>query len=128
VIFLDANYFLRYLTQPDHPANQTRHETAKLLFTAIERGDIVATTSEVVLEEVAFVLAARRHYLVPAGKIARYLSAIIHFPGLRLPRGRRSLHLNALSIWADHPSLGFVDALTVATGEAEKLELATFEQ
>jgi predicted nucleic acid-binding protein len=70
MIFLDANYILRFLVQPDSPANQLRHDLAAELFDAITRGDEVATTSEAVLAEVAFVLASKRQYGLSAATVA----------------------------------------------------------
>lgn len=128
MIFLDANYFLRYLTQPDSPDNQAKSDRASALFEAVERGDIDATTSEAVLAEVAFVLASKRQYHLPADVIAAYLAPIIRMRGLKLPRGRKRLYLRALEIWAMRPSLGFGDALTVATIEETGFDLATFDR
>jgi predicted nucleic acid-binding protein len=127
VIFLDANYFLRYLVEPDSPANQTRHEIAAALFEAIEFGDEEATTSEAALAEVAFILASKRQYNLPPAEIAAYLSPIIRLPGLKLSRGRKGLYLRALEIWSERTRLGFVDALTAATVEHSELRLATFD-
>jgi predicted nucleic acid-binding protein len=127
VIFLDANYFLRYLVQPDSLDNRTKHEIAAALFEAIERGDEEATTSGAVLAEVAFVLASKRQYDLPASDIAAYLASILRLQGLKLPRGRKLLYLRATDIWASRPKLGFVDALTAATVENSNLRLATFD-
>lgn len=127
MIFLDANYFLRYLVQPDGPGNLTRHELATVLFEAVERGDERVTTSEAVLAEVAFVLSSRRQYSFAPDDIAAYLAPIIRLPSLKLPRGRKRLYLRALEIWTEHPKLGFVDSLTAADVEDSDLRLATFD-
>ena len=125
--FLDANVFLRYLVTPTAPATQAMHEEATALFEAIERGAEEATTSEAVLAEVAFVLASPRQYNLPAADIAAYLGPIIRLPGLKLPRGQKRRYLRALDVWAAHPRLGFVDALTVALVEHTAVALATFD-
>jgi predicted nucleic acid-binding protein len=127
VIFLDANFFLRYLVEPDGPVNQTRHDVAGALFEAVERGEEEATTSEAALAEVTVILASKRQYNLPAVDIAAYFSPIIRLPGLRLPRGRKRIYLRALEIWSERTSLGFVDALTAATVEHSELRLATFD-
>jgi predicted nucleic acid-binding protein len=127
MIFLDANYVLRYLVQPDSLANQLRHDTASALFEAIARGDEVATTSEAVLAEVAFVLSSKRQYGLPAVTVAAYLGPILRLSGLKLPRGRKRLYLRALDLWVDRPKLGFVDALTAAMIEHTEVRLATFD-
>lgn len=128
MIFLDANYFLRYLTQPDNPKTHAMHERASALFAVVERGEVEVATSEAVLAEVAFVLASKLQYHRPAEVIATYLGPIIRMRGLRLPRGRKRLYLRALDIWSARPSLGFVDALTVATVEETEIALATFDR
>ncbi len=127
MIFLDANFFLRYLVAPDGPDNQARHDIAAALFEAIELGEEEATTSEAALAEVAFILASKRQYNLPTADIAAYLSPIIRLPNLRLPRGRKGLYLRALEIWSELSRLGFVDALTAATVEGSELRLATFD-
>lgn len=127
MIFLDANYFLRYLTQPDSPGNLTRQEIASALFEAIEFGDEEATTSEAVLAEVAFILASKRQYNLPAGEIADFLAPIIRLPSLKLPHGRKQFSLRATEIWTEYPKLGFVDALTAAMVEDSNWRLATFD-
>lgn len=127
MIYLDANYFLRYLTEPDSPTNQVRHERAAALFAAVDRREEEVTTSEAVLAEVAFVLASKRQYHLSAATIVAYLAPIIRMRGLKLPRGRKRLYLRALDIWATNQRLGFVDALTVATVEGTDLDLATFD-
>jgi predicted nucleic acid-binding protein len=128
VILLDANIFLRYLVDPDAPANEQRQQKATDLFNAIERGEIQATTTEAVLAEVCFVLASKRQYGVPSGEIAEILSPILRLRGLRLPRGHKRLYTRALELWSTHPKLGFVDALTTALVEDSDIELATFDR
>lgn len=128
MIFLDTNYVLRYLTQPDSPKIHVMHERASALFAAVERGELEVTTSEAVLAEVAFVLASKLHYHLSAETIATLLGPIIRMRGLKLSRGRKRLYLRALDIWAVRPSLGFVDSLTVATVEETEIDLATFDR
>lgn len=125
--FLDTNYFLRYLVEPDGPANRTRHEIATALFDAIERGEETAPTTEAVLAEVAYVLASKRQYNLPSSDIASFIAPIIRLPGLQLPRGQKRRYLRALDLWADYPKLGFVDALTAAMVEDGSSSLATFD-
>ena len=127
MIFLDANFFLRYLVEPDGPDNQTRHDIAATLFEAIELGEEQATTSEAALAEVAFILASKRQYNLPTADIVAYLSPVIRLPNLRLPRGRKRHYLRALEIWSEFSRLGFVDSLTAATVEHSELRLATFD-
>jgi predicted nucleic acid-binding protein len=127
LIFLDANVFLRYLVGPDTPENRIRHELAAKLIAALAHGEEEATTSEAVVAEVAFILTSRKHYDLTVSDAADYLAPIFRLPGLRLPRGRKRLYLRTLTIWAEHPKLGFVDALTAAIVEQTAMQLVTFD-
>ncbi|MDQ3779055.1 MAG: type II toxin-antitoxin system VapC family toxin [Chloroflexota bacterium] len=127
MIFLDANYFLRFLTEPETPADARMQEWAAALFSQIERGEEQATTSEAVLAEVAFALASKRHYHRSPVDAAAYLTSIILLTNLKLARGQKRRLVRALEIWSDRPNLGFVDALTVATVENTDMTLATFD-
>jgi predicted nucleic acid-binding protein len=77
MIFLDANYFLRYLVQPTTPELRAMAEAAKALFLAIQRGEEEATTTEVVLHEVVYVLASKAHYNVPPAEIVANLKPLL---------------------------------------------------
>lgn len=127
MIFLDANYFLRFWTSSDIPANIAREAIAAGLFARVEAGALEATTSEAVLVEVSYVLTSKHQYgLAPAVVIA-LLTEAIRMSGLKLPRGKREQYLRALEIWSERPALGFVDALTAATVEGSVHLLATFD-
>jgi predicted nucleic acid-binding protein len=128
MIFLDANVFLRYLVQPTNPAGQAMQATAAALFTAIERGDEEATTTEVVLHEVCYVLASKRHYNLPAATIADYLAPILRLRALKFPRGEKQIYLRALEIYVAHPRLEFADAIIAARCERLQIPLATFDE
>lgn len=118
---------LRYLVEPVTANDHAWHEQATVLFAAIERGADEATTSEAVLAEVAFLLNAKRQYNLPPSDIAAYLEPILRLPGLHLPRGAKRRYLTALALWTEHPTLGFVDALTAATVAQPGMLLATFD-
>lgn len=126
MIFVDANYFLRYVVEPTS-ATVAMHNIAAVLFEAVERGDEEASTSEAVVAEVAYVLNSKRQYGVGPSDIAAFLSPILQLPNLILPPGRKELYLRALEIWGERPRLGFVDALTVAELERTGIPLATFD-
>jgi predicted nucleic acid-binding protein len=127
VIFLDANYFLRYLTHPTIPATEAMHATATALFRAVARGEEEVTTSEAVLAEVALVLSSKHQDNLPSAAVAAYLAPILRLANLRLPRGQRWLWLRGLDFWAATPQLGFVDALTAAYAERPATALASFD-
>lgn len=107
MIFLDANVILRYLVAPSTPEIRRMAEIARALFEAVERGDEEITTAEVVLHEVAYVLAAKTHYNLPVPIVTGNLRALLCLPGFRLPRGQKRLYLHALDLWEAHPKLGF---------------------
>lgn len=126
MIFLDANYFLRNIVQPDNPENRARHDLAAAVFAAAARGETEITTSESVLAEVAYVLASPRQYGLSAAEIAARLKPILALRAFKHPHKRR--YLRALDIWMSYPRLGFEDALTVAELEETGLPLATFDR
>ena len=127
MILLDANIFLRYLVHPTTPELQTMSEIAKALFEAVERGEEEVTTTEVVLHEVAYVLASKAHYGLPVDEITTALSTILQLSGFRLPRGEKRRFLRALDLWATYPTLGLADALIATTAIAREAQLATFD-
>lgn len=127
MIFLDANYFLRYLIEPVTPAQQAMAEISRDLFLAVERSAEEVTTTEVVLHEVIYVLASKKHYAVPPSEIAAMIGLILRMPGFRLPRGDKRVYLRALDLFASHPKLGFADAVVAARVERQGIPLATFD-
>ena len=127
MIFLDANVFLRYLTEPETPEDHATHLAATVLLEAVERGEEEVTTSEAVLAEVAFILSAKRHYNRPPADVAAYLKPLIGLTNLRMGRGQKRLYIRALDLWSAHPRLGFVDALTAVTVAQTDVMLATFD-
>src|SRR5215218_786751 len=103
-------------------------DIASALFAAIERGDEEATTTEVVLHEVCYVLASKKHYGLPAADIASYLRPTLRMTALRLPRRAQQLYLRALDIYTAHPTLEFADAIIAARCERLNIPLATFDE
>jgi predicted nucleic acid-binding protein len=125
VIFLDANIFLRALVQSPDPAIQRMHRTAVTLFRQAERGQAEVTTSDAVIAEVAFILTSRAHYGLSPSDAAGQISVLLRLRGVKI-RDKRIV-LQALDLWATHPKLGFVDALTATYGQRPGIELATFD-
>ena len=124
---LDASFILRYLVRPTTPETRAMAEIARALFAAVQRGEEEVTTTEVVLHEVAYVLASKRHYNVPPADVVAALRTIRLLPGLKLPRGQKRRYLRALDICATHPTLGFADAVVAASAEQQAIPLATFD-
>jgi predicted nucleic acid-binding protein len=127
MIFVDANYILRYLVQATTPAQRLMAEQARWLFEAVQRGEEEITTTEVVLHEVAYVLASKANYNLPAAEIATTLRVLLQLPGFKLPRGQKRTHLRALDLYTSHPKLGLADAIIAATAERQAIPLATFD-
>lgn len=128
MIFLDANVFLRYLVEPTSSETRSMQEIAMALFDAVERGQEDVTTTEGVLHEVAYVLASKKQYNVPASEIAAFLAPILRMPGIKLPRGEKRLYLRALDIYVANPKLGFADSIVAARAERLGVPLATFDE
>ena len=126
--FVDSNYFLRYLTQPITAEDHVMTEIARALFDAVERGEEDVTTTEVVLHEVAFVLASKHHYATPPADIVADLKRILQMTGFRLAAGDKQRYLRALDLYAAHPTWGLADAIVAATVEMLGIPLATFDR
>jgi len=126
MIFLDANVFLRAITEAT-PETQVMAAAARDLFRAIGRGEEEATTSEAVIAEVAFILYAKRHYGLPPDRVAARLRPFLTLPHLHLPRAAKQRYLQALALWSANPRLGFVDALTAVTVVGMDIAFATFD-
>ncbi|MDQ3612797.1 MAG: type II toxin-antitoxin system VapC family toxin [Chloroflexota bacterium] len=125
MIFLDANVFLRALTRSSDPNTERMRRIADNLFRRVGRGDIDVTTSDAVIAEVAFILTAKSHYHLAVDDAAERLAALLRLQGVRL----RPKHviLRALDLWAERPTLEFVDALTASYAQQAGIELATFD-
>ncbi len=122
MLFLDTNIFLRYLTRDD----EVKAQACFALLQAVKGGEQQATTSEVVLAEVCYVLSSRGHYGLGPADISARLRPIINLRGLKLPHKRRILR--ALDIYSSYPFLDFEDALTVAQMEQQGIrELVSYD-
>ena len=125
MIFLEANIFLRALIHSTDPAIQRMNQHAGDLLRQAERGDVDVTTSDAVIAEVALILTSKSHYQLPVGDAASRLATILRLRGVKL-RDKRVI-LRALDLWASHPKLGFVDALTASCAQQPDTQLATFD-
>lgn len=127
MLMIDANLFLTYLTQPTDAKTAKQAAQARTLFEAVGRGDTIATTTEVVIHEVTFVLTSSRHYgLVPAEAV-RLMTTLLRMRGFRFPAGNKQRFLQALQLWAEHPRLGFADAIVAVTAMTRGAHLASFD-
>jgi predicted nucleic acid-binding protein len=127
MIFLDANIFLRFLAGESNAQNRERVEIAGRLLQSIFQGDAQATTSEVVLHEVCFILQSKHHYGRAPAEIVEAMLKLLDMPSLVFPHGDREVYRRALNLWATRPALGFADAVIAARCERGGYELATFD-
>lgn len=128
VIFLDANIFLRFLAPALSDVDRKMQlQAAQLLEGVLERR-IVATTSEVVLHEVCYILGSKHHYGLLHGEIISRIQTILNWPGMQFPNDDKSLYLRALDLWLQHPRLEFSDSVIAARCERSGHELATFDK
>lgn len=125
MILVDANYILRALTRPATSGDEAKARIAQTFFREAARGERDFIVSEAILAEVFFVMNSSRHYALSAPEVVDRLKPILELPSCKMP-GKR-LYLRALDIAGSFPTLGFVDALTVATSEQPGIELATFD-
>src|SRR4051812_17528182 len=107
MIFLDTNIFIRYLTQDD----PEKMRACLALLQRIQAG-AEATTSEVVIAEVAYVLSSPRLYKLSHADVSARLRPILLLRALKLSNKRRLLR--ALDLYSTYSHLDFEDCLTVA--------------
>lgn len=117
--FLDTNIILRHLLADDlDKANRSRELLAR-----IEREEVKALTSDIVMAEVVFVL--ERSYRVPKKEIRELLLPIILFRGLILPR--KLLYLPVFDLYIDQ-NISFADAYNAILMKRLKVtEVASYD-
>lgn len=128
MISLDANVFLSFLTEPTSDETREMKHIAGRIFRAVAAGQEEVTTSEVVLHEVCYILISKKHYMRSPDQVVTYLTDLLMLPGFKLQQGERSVYLRALERFAEHPKLGFADALIATHAEQQGLPLATFDE
>jgi predicted nucleic-acid-binding protein len=116
---VDTNLIVRYLVQ-DH---EKHARAAGKLFDACDRGDLVIVVLPVVLAECVFVLES--FYRHPRAAIASALGGLISSPGVEI--GEVAVHMDALNRYKGAKA-HFVDCLIAATGAANNIPVATFDQ
>ena len=118
--FLDTNILLRHLLG-DHSEHSPR---ATALLGRIERGDLEAQLSDMVVFEAVFTL--ERSYRIPKDQIRRQVLALLALPGIVLPGKRR--YARVFDLYVDY-SLPFGDAYIVAEMErAGATEIFSFDR
>ena len=117
--FLDTNILLRHLLD-DHPEQSPR---ATAYLARVERGEVQAQLSDLVIFETVFTL--QRHYHQPKAKIREVLLPLIELPGMIL-RGKRHFR-EVFDLYVDL-NLPFADAYHAVLMKRRKLtEIVTFD-
>jgi predicted nucleic acid-binding protein len=117
--FLDTNVLLRHLLG-DHPEQSPR---ATACLARVERGEVEAHLSDLVIFETVFTL--QRHYHQPKAKIREVLLPLIELPGMIL-RGKRHFR-EVFDLYVDL-NLPFADAYHAVLMKRRKLdEIVTFD-
>lgn len=110
--FVDANVFLRYLTNDD-PGKANRVDS---LLDRAAAGEIRLLTTEMVIAEVVWVLEAS--YGLKNHQIAPMVKAIIASPGIEVISG--NLVTRALDFYISH-NIDFIDGYMAAVMEKRKV-------
>ena len=110
--FLDTNIFLRHLRQDDPMLSPK----ATALLGRIERGELSARTSDIVIFETVFSL--QRSYKVPRHQIAAALLPLLELQGIVLP-GKRNFR-QVFNLYTTS-GLGFADCYHVVLMHRLKL-------
>src|SRR3954468_24910945 len=119
-VFLDTNVLLRHLLQ-DHPEHSPR---ATAFLERVERGDVQARISDVVVMELVFTL--QRSYKQPKAQIRDVLLALLDLPGLELPGKRRYRKIFDLYV---EQNISFADAYNaVLMQQLGIAEVASFDR
>lgn len=128
MIFLDTNVFLRFFAPSTSEATERMKREAHDLFAAIKRGAIEATTSEVVLHEVCYVLRSSRQYGLEAGRVGSSLQPILGLAGMTFPGRDVEIYVQALEWMRAFPRLSFADAVITVRAQSIGAELVTFDE
>ncbi len=127
MIFIDANVFLRFLAPITSDADRRMQLQAAHLLRGVLEGSLDATTSEVVIHEVCYVLGSKYHYGLESGDIISRVRTILNWPGMHFPGDDKIIYLRAFELWESHPKLEFSDSVIAARCERSGHELATFD-
>ncbi|MBA2775871.1 MAG: type II toxin-antitoxin system VapC family toxin [Chloroflexia bacterium] len=128
MIYLDTNIFLRFLVVPVTDQDRVWHSQATTLMEGIESGSVHATTSEMVIHEVCYVLGSRQQYGMEPVDIVERVRAVLLFTGMRFDGDEGGVFRAALDCWQSNPKLGFSDSVIAARCERAGHELAAFDR
>jgi len=119
-ILPDTNTILRYLLE-DEP---DLYQRAAKVFEKLRTGDEKAIILESVLVECVYVLT--KFYKVPKKETSSRLSALLHYRGIM--NDDRNELIEALTIFAERPSLDIVDCILCVKAKKPNISLFTFDK
>jgi predicted nucleic acid-binding protein len=102
--FLDTNIVLRHVLN-DHP---THSPACRRLIASIERGDVDAWTTDLVVAEAVWVLTSGRVYNLARPVVRDGLLPVIEIPRLQFPSKR--IYRRVFDLWVSLP-IAFIDAV-----------------
>jgi predicted nucleic acid-binding protein len=116
--FIDSNIFIRHL-MADHPVQSP---ACRALFEAIERGELIGWTSQLVISELVFVLS--RVYRLNRRDIQEALLPLLSLPGLKVER--KQIVNRIFELYVER-SIDYVDAYHAALLEGRGGELYSYD-
>jgi len=119
-ILPDTNTILRYLLE-DEPG---LYQRAARVFEKLRTGEEKAVILESVLVECVYVLT--KFYKVPQKETSSRLKALLHYRGIM--NDDRGELIEALTIFADRPSLDIVDCILCVKAKKPNISLFTFDK
>lgn len=119
--FLDTNIFLRHLLNDD----PRRSRACLALIEGIEKGQLTAWTTDLVIAELVFVLGSKHTYSLDRESIRDLLLPLINLSGLKLPRKR--LYRRIFELYTSLP-IDYIDAYHATLVESsEEHELYSYD-
>src|SRR4051812_13262339 len=94
VAYIDTNILIRYFTQ-DVPEQAER---ARTLMLKLKSGEVKATTAEIILGEVVWVLSSKVLYRQSRDEIRKHLTRFLSLKGVQMPYKRT--YMRALELYA----------------------------
>lgn len=113
MIFVDTNYFLRYLLADD----KGQYEIAKQLFLDGSKGKIKLVSSTIVFFEVYWVL--KSYYSAPKDKLVQTFNDILQMRFINLPE--RNVLVETIKLF-DRITLSLEDCYNLSFAKTQKIE------
>lgn len=124
---IDANVFLRALTEPTTSQGRLNQAAAQQFFERVHSGHETYTATLVAIHETFYALTAKRtngYGQTPDQACAR-MRPLLELPGFR--HRDKQVIIDTISLWIEHPTLGFSDAFTAVVAMNDQLPLMSFD-